>query len=820
VDRGQKTIDQNMLKNYLKIALRNLWRYKAFSCINLFGLSVGLTCCLLLALYILQELSYDRYHTKADRIYRVTRDFVSPDGTSGLHLANVAPPFGSLLKSYFSDLEEVVRMLQYNAVVSVSPERAFSEERIFMAEPAFFKIFTVPVVQGSPEKGLVEPFSIMLTEAMAQKYFPGQNPMGQILRLDDQAPVKVTGVFKAFPANAHLHPDFLVSFSTLENEQIYGRERLKTNWGNNSFTTYLLFPPNYPVEQVAAQFPTFLDKHMQAESPPGVKPSSWTRLVLQKLTDIHLYSHLDMELEENGDINSVYIFSAVAVFILLIACINFMNLSTARSSLRAKEIGVRMVMGATQPRLIVQFLSESLMFALLAMLIALALTWLVLPRMNAFTGKELAFTLENGWTLGLGLLALAFGVGLLAGLYPALFLSSFQPVKVLKGKLDIGRSTISLRKLLVVLQFSISVVLLVCTAMVYKQLSYLHQKALGFDKEHIVVLPYTSQLNARYEAFQTRMLASPQVLSLGRSVGVPSDRLLNSYGNIKIQRGNTMISSPTAFMCLDIDHSFIDTYRIKLVAGRNFSRSYPTDDSMAFILNEAAVKTMGFPNARAAVGQSLEYGRRKGRLVGVLQDFHFESMHEQIQPLVFQIADNQGYSNISIKVKGDDLPQALAHMQQTWKTFLPGRPFDYKFLDDSFGLLYEAEQRQGRLFTLFAGIAILIACLGLFGLASFATEQRTKEIGIRKVLGASVSGIVGMLSKDFIKLVLLANLIACPVAWYGMHKWLQDFAYRTDISWWIFGTSALLALIIALATVGFHAFRAATANPVKALRNE
>ncbi|KAA5542854.1 ABC transporter permease [Adhaeribacter rhizoryzae] len=810
-----------MFKNYLKIAFRNMLRHKIYSFINLFGLTVGLTCCLLITLYITNELSYDKYHAKADRIYRVTRNFVNQDGTVNLHLGNIAPPFGPLLKSYFPDLEEVVRILQNNAVVAVNPERTFNEEDIFFAEPAFFKVFTVPVLSGNPAKALDEPNTVMLTAEMAKKYFPNQNPVGQVLRMDSQLNLKVTGVYKSFPANSHFHPNFLVSFATLEDSAVFGRENLRTNYGSNNFATYLLFPKDYPVQNVEAQFPAFVDKSMPAEGANAVKASSWTNLFLQKLTDIHLYSHLDAELEENGDINTVYLFTAIALFILLIACINFMNLSTARSSIRAKEIGVRKVMGATQPKLVVQFLAESMIFAILAVLIALILTKLMLPVMNSFTDRELSFTIQNSWLLALAMVGLAALVGLLAGSYPALFLASFQPVKVLKGKLTTGKNSISLRKVLVILQFAISVVLLVSTAVVYKQLSYLRNRALGLDKDHIVNLNYNStQLGPKYEAFRQELLTNAAIKEVGRSIGVPSDRLLNSMGNVKLQTTDSMANSPVAFQYLGIDQDFIQTYKIKLLAGRNFSESYPTDDSMAFLLNESGAQLLGLNNPQEGIGRSLEYGNRKGRLVGVLQDFHFESMHEKIKPIIFIIPDGRQYSDISVKLQGNNIAEGLAHLEKTWKKFLPENPYDYNFLDESFGRLYEAEQKQGLLFTIFAGIAILIACLGLFGLASFATEQRTKEIGIRKVLGASVSGIVAMLSKDFLKLVLLANIIAWPLSWYGMHRWLQDFAYRTNISWWIFGVATVLALVVALLTVSFHAAKAAVANPVKALKTE
>ncbi len=796
-------------------------RHRGFTFINLFGLAVGLTCCLLIALYIRQELSYDTYHQNADRIYRVTRNFSDPDGNVNLHLANVAPPFGPLLKNDFPDIQHVARTLQTNTLLAVNQERVFNEQEVFFAEPEFFKIFTVPVQQGNPDKALAEPYSIMLTEKMAKKYFPEQNPMGQVLRLNNQFNVKVAGVYESFPVNSHFHPDFLVSFTTLEDSTIYGKQNLLTNWGNNAFNTYLLLPQNYPIKNLEAQFPAFIDRHMTDDPSNPVKPSAWTKLFLQKLTDIHLRSHLDSELEPNGNITNVYLFSAVALFILIIACINFMNLSTARSSLRAKEIGLRKVMGATQSTLIRQFLSESTLFALLAVVLAVAFTRLFLPLLSKFTGQAISFSLGNAWFLILVLVGLALLVGLLAGSYPALFLSSFQPVTVLKGKLTIGRNSVSLRKTLVVLQFAISVVLLVCTAVVYKQLYFLRNQNLGFNKEHVVTVNLPDELSEPYNAFRNEVLATGQVAAAARSVGVPSDRLLNSMGSVQIQKKDSLAPSPVSFQYLAVDDAFVNTYQLKVIAGRNFNnREYPTDDSLAFMLNEAGVKMLGFNDPQEALGRNIEYGNRKGKLVGVLQDFHFESLHQKIKPLIFFMPDGNGYNDLSFKLPGNQLQAGLAHLQATWQKFLPHRPFEYTFLDEKFGRLYASEQQLGTLFTIFSGIAILIACLGLFGLASFAMEQRAKEISIRKVLGASVAGIVTLLSRDFLKLVLLANLLAWPIAWYGMYHWLQDFAYRTSLSAWTFGFATVLALLIALVTVAFHALKAASSNPVNALRNE
>ena len=804
-----------MLLNYLKIALRNLRRHQLCSFINIFGLAVGLACCLLISLYIFQEVSYDRFHTKADRIYRVGRAFTEGDGQASLQLGTVAPPFGPLLKNDFPAVEEATRLLPYNAVVAASPQKAFNEEAIFFAEPSFFRIFTVALRSGHVPTALSEPNTVLLTEKMAAKYFPRQNPLGRFVRLDNRVTLKVSGVFQELPVNSHFHPNFLVSFSTLQDSAIFGRSNL-ADFFINRFATYLLVPPKYDVTTISAQLPAFLDRHIAYEN---TRPSSYNRLFLQKLTDIHLTSQLDTELEANGDRRQVYLLAVIALFILLIACINFMNLSTARSSVRAKEIGVRKVMGASQGKLVGQFLSESLLFVFIAVLLAVVLTDLALPLMNRLTGKELHFNPENGWLAGLAVLGLALVVGLIAGSYPAWYLASFQPVKILQGKFSVPHRTVSLRQALVVLQFAISVGLVASTAVVYQQLGFLQDKALGLDKEYVVTLPYVPQLSPRYQAFRHELLANGAVTQVGRSIEVPSERLLNSWGETEIKVGDAFQEAPVSFQYVGIDHYFVPTYNLKLLAGRNFSAAHPTDASLAFLLNEAGVKALNL-TPPAAIGQTIAYGDRQAKIVGVLPDFHFESLHEKIKPLVFMIPAEEDFRRLSVKLAGADLKAGLAHLKKTWHQFLPDYPYDYTFLDQHFGRLYAAEQRQSLLFTLFAGIAILIACLGLFGLAAFATEQRTKEIGIRKVLGASVGSIVALLSRDFLKLVLIANLLAWPVAWWGMHRWLQDFEYRITITWPIFALAGFLAAVIALLTVSFQAIKAAVANPVEALRSE
>jgi len=809
-----------MLRNYFKIAFRSLRRNKAFSAINLFGLTVGITCCLLIALYITDELAYDRHHEKADHIYRVTRNFISNEGTVTLHLGHVSPPFGPLLKNDFPEIEQVVRLLQ-SQITLRQDDKIFTEEQAFFAEDNIFDVFSINVKNGNPKQTLMHPYSVMLTPAMAVKYFGTEDVMNRELTLGGGLPLKITGLFEPFPAQSHFHPDFLISFRTLNDTTLYGEENLRTNWSNNSFSTFLLLPEKYDPAKLTARFPAFIDKHLRQEENTN-QASRYTTLFLDKLTDIHLHSHLDSEIEDNGDINRVYIFSVVALFIMLIACINYMNLATAQSVSRSKEIGVRKVMGSGRRELVLQFLSESVLLTLLAVSLAFVFTWLGLPVLNSLTGKNFAFhSLLNGYVLG-SLPVAALLVGLLAGLYPALFMSSFQPIRVLKGTFRVGGAAIPLRQLLVVAQFGISIMLICSTGIVFQQLRYMQQKSLGFDKDHVVTLPYYDRnLTAQYEAFRNELLHNSAIRNVARSKLIPSQRLLDSYGAATVQLRDSLAPSPVALKTMPVDHDFIDTYQIELLAGRNFSREYSTDDTTAFIINEAALKAFGWKTAQEAVGRQFNYAGRNGYLIGVLKDFHFESMHEEIVPVVLLVPRRtQTYHNLSVKVSGSDLPGTLDMLEKTWAKFVPDYPFSYTFLDDDFAQLYLAEQRQSRLFTLFSGIAILIACLGLFGLAAFVTAQRTKEIGIRKVLGASVGQIVALLSGDFLRLVLIAFVIATPVAAYAMHRWLQDFAYRIDLPWWIFAAAGIIALLIALITVSFQAIKAARVNPVKSLRSE
>jgi putative ABC transport system permease protein len=810
-----------MIKNYIRSAWRNLNRHKFISFINLFGLTVGITCCLLILTYIINELSYDKFNKNAKNIYRVTRTFYSGNGAESLHLGAVAPPFGPLLQNEFPDIKKITRILTNGTTTLIYKEKHFNEKNSFFADENFFELFTYPVIKGDAHKALTEPYSIMLTPAVAEKYFGTEDPMNKMIRIDNFS-LKVTGIFKPFPANSQMHSDVLISFSTLRDTAVYGEKQLQTNFGNNSFYTYLLFPDNYNVKQVEAQFPAFIDKVMPVRAGPGVpanfKMHQATSLSLQKLTDIHLHSHLDSELENNGDITRVYIFSAIALFILLIACINYMNLSTARSILRAREIGIRKVIGAERKEIIAQFLYESVLITVAALILALLLTCLLLPYLSLISGQELTIKVLLKWQTLVTILVLPVVIGLISGIYPAIFMSSFAPVKVLKGLFKVDTNGVSFRKILVVGQFTISIILIIATTIVYQQLHYIQTKSLGYNKEHIITLPNVGALNKNYEAFRTDLLRSTDIKSIGRSSRIPTGRLLDNQGASVFDSGKQQAVN-FDLKCVSTDYDFVNTYGIKMAAGRNFSRDYATDTA-GYLLNETAIAQLGWKNPQNAIGKDLMYGGNKGKVRGVMKDFHFESLHQKIIPIIFFLSRSGSYNNISIKVDGNNLQAAIGIIQNTWRKYLPETPFEYIFLDQKFEKLYRAEQQQGLIFTIFSCIAIFIACLGLFGLSAFTITQRVKEIGVRKVLGASIPQIVRELSFDFLKLVFIAALIALPIAWYVMNKWLLDFAFRINISLWVFVLAGFIALVIAFVTISFQSIKAALANPVKSLRSE
>lgn len=797
-----------MFKNFLKITLRNLLRYKSFSFINLAGLAIGMTCFIFITLFVQDELSYDQFHANKDRIYRLVGIDAEGDGTTGI--ARVPAPWGPAMQQAFPEVEKSVRFRFYGrALVSRGDKRFYENDGLF-ADSTIFEIFTFPLVQGNPKSALTQPNTVVISEDFAQKYFGASEPLGQTLRFDDQE-YKITGVVKNVPRNSHFTFDFLVSFVTYNFWDL-------NEWRVNNFHNYLLLAPNTTPEMVESKIPALLKSHLGEQEFGAI-----TRLQkLQPLTDIHLRSHLFREFGPNSDMAYIYLFTAIAFFILLIACINFMNLATARASKRTKEVGLRKVVGAQRQQLVRQFLGESVLFAFLALLIAIGLVELLMPSFNQLTGRELAVSYTQNPLFVFGLIAVTLLVGGMAGSYPAFFLSAFRPISVLKGA-TATNSRSPLRKILVVVQFTISIALLIGTGVVFKQLNYIQTKKLGFNKDQVLVIRISeSRVEQSPEPFKTEILQNPSIVSVAASDNLPGGSDWGMPLRFEGAENNEMFSTRV----LSVDNEFINTLEMEIVAGRNFSKEFATDVSEAFVLNETAVRSLGWedplgrylerPTGRGADGQ---WQWQRGKVIGVVKDFHFRSLHEEIQPLtLFMFSDDASYLNV--KVRSEDLSETLAFLQNIWQKHEPTRPFDYFFMDEAFDQLYQSEQQLSRIFTTFSALALLIGCLGLFGLASFMAEQRTKEIGVRKVLGASVASIILLLSKEFTKLVAIAFVIAGAIGWFAMDKWLQVFAYRIELGFDIFLAAGLIALLIAWLTVSYQSIKAALANPVEALRYE
>lgn len=807
-----------MLRNYLKIAFRNLLKHKGFTFINIAGLSLGLTSFLVIALYVTDELGYDRFHQKADRIYRVSRYFKSSDGQISLRLGTIAPAFFPHLKNDFPEAEQITRMLEYDGTMRLPDdlEKKYTEEKLFFAEDNLFKVFDFKLIEGNPAKALSDPFTAVLSKPLAEKYFGTASPVGKLIKFNNQYDFRVTGVYEPLPAQSHFHPNALFSATSLNDERLYGVENMRQDWGGNNFATYFLLPANYDPTKLEKAFSNFLDEHLPKSS-SGLPGSKTSELHLTKVPDIHLYSHLDYEIEPGGDIKYVYIFSAIALFILLIACINYMNLATARSAGRAKEVGMRKAVGALRQQLIGQFLSESLLVTFFALVLALMATAALLPSLNDFTNKNLTFNqLFSGQFLLTAILAVLL-TGLAAGSYPAFFLTAYQPIQVLKGSIVNALKNGKLRQVLVITQFAIACALIICTGIVYNQLDFMMNQKTGYKKEQIMVMSGIRSSEADFETLKQQLKQHSGITNVTHSSRVPTIRLLDSMG-ASVAKGDSTTPVKSEIKGLSTDYDFITTYEIQLAAGRDFSRAFGADTTN-FILNEAAVKAIGWKSNEAAIGQRFKYGDLDGQIVGVTKDFHFESLHQKIAPMVLFMRPGWR-SRLSVSAKTGDLPAAIAHIEKVWKQFFPNNPFEYTFLDERFNDQYQAEQKQRTLFLIFAAISIFISCLVLFALATYTAEQRAKEIGIRKVLGASVGSVVTLLSKDFIKLVVIAIIIASPIAWYAMSQWLSDFAYRIAIPWWIFAVTAFLAIGIAFLTVSFQSIKAALMNPVKSLKSE
>ena len=805
-----------MFKNYFNIALRNLWKNKGISAINILGLSLGIATCLLILLFVQKELSYDRFNEKADRLYRITFEGKMQGGE--IREASVMPPVAQTLKNDYPEVEEATR-LQFSGTPRITYGDKIFTDRLAYADSNFFQVFSLPLIKGNAATALAEPNTVIITTTLAEKYFGDAEPIGKVITLKDRnASLTVTGIIHEVPENSHFHADLFASMSGLA-------EARDQSWMTSNFYTYVVLRKGSDPQQLESKFPAMIEKYIGPQLQQGMgltfaefkNKGNSLGFNLQPVTDIHLHSNLTGDMEAPGDIKYVYIFSAVAVFMLLIACINFMNLSTASASKRAKEIGVRKVLGSAKSQLIKQFLLESLFVTGIALLISIGLVYFLLPLFNQLTGQQLKFNLtDHPYTLPL-LIGFGLFTGILAGSYPAFFLSSFQPVAVLKGKFSTGKKTSGLRSGLVVFQFIISISLIIGTTVVYKQLSFIRHKELGYNKDQVLVIEQTNWLNANQDIFRSYLLQDPAVQSVSISGYLPAG---NSNGNNFILSADNNSQQLVKTLRYDVDENYIPTLGISMVKGRNFSPGFGTDSS-GIIINEAAAKSFGWtddPMTHTLSHLNNDGSKQSYHVIGVVKDFHFRSLHESISPLVMVMGKD--YGTMIVKVKAADINALLGRIQAKWKGLHAEAPFAYSFLDDRFNNTYKAEQYIGRILGVFAGLTIFVACLGLFGLATFMAEQRTKEIGIRKVLGADVSGLVAMLSKDFLKLVLIAFIIASPIAWYVMNRWLQEFAYRISISVWVFAITAFLAAVITLLTVSFQALRSARANPVKSLRSE
>ncbi len=805
-----------MFENYFKTAWRSLRKNKTFSILNIAGLSIGLACSLLIALYVLDELSYDRFNTQVDHIYRI--DEQVKFGDFNYHGAWVPAVMGPTFARDFNQIENYTRIKSSSGVVIRKGSENILEERVAYADSSLFDVFTFAMIAGNKKTALKEPNSLVITESAARKYFNSLDILGKTV-LADGNNYKITGVIKDIPRQSHFNYDLFMSISKLD-------ARLNPSWINYNFTTYLLLKPGTDIRKFEKRMNTAFERYLSPQFKTDLntnvddfkKAGNFIRCSLIPLTDIHLYSHLANELGINGSIQYVYIFSAIAIFILLLACINFMNLSTASSANRAKEVGVRKVLGGLKNNLIAQFLTESLVACFLSFVIAIAVAALFLPLFNQLAGKEIPVSVLFSPSIISGILLLLILVSLISGSYPAFFLSSFQPIKVLKGSLSTGFKGSALRNTLVVLQFTISVILMIGTLVIYNQLQYIRNKDLGFNKEQVLLLQNSSALNNNSKAFTNELLKLPGVKNVTSSGFLPVTGSRTEQGFMTVPQFNG--KNFTLMENWPVDVSYLPTFQIRLKTGRNFSAQFPTD-STAVIINETAAKLYGSAdplNKKIYMLTDLKGAFVAYNIIGVIKDFNFNSLRDQVAPMVLNLQqDNRG---MAVRISTQDIPGLLNEIKARWNSMVSTQPFSYIFLDEEFNKQYSADQRTGKIFLVFSILAILIACLGLFGLVTFAAEQRVKEIGIRKVLGARITNIFELLSKDFIKLLLLSICIASPIAWWAMNKWLQDFAYRISISWWIFASVGIICLLIALVTISFQAIKAAVENPVNSLRSE
>ncbi len=805
-----------MIRNYIKTAFRSLLKNKGFTALNVFGLALGLATCLLIVFYVFDELSFDSYNKKADRIYRINEE-IKFGGNENSYAVSPAPA-AAALKNDFPEIEQVARFRNQGGNLVKKGNQNIKEDLMIYADHSILDIFTLPMIYGNPGTALTEPNTIVITERIANKYFNRTNVVGQVLTFNNTDPYKITGVIKDIPLQSHFHFDFFIAMAGLQ-------ESRDNAWFSSNFNTYILLKPGADVKKLSARLPEFMHKNAgpQLESILHLtfekfeQNGDYFRLNLIPLKKIHLESNSVGELAANGNIQYVYIFSAIAIFILLIACVNFMNLSTARSSNRAREVGVRKVLGSPRKYLIAQFLTESIMVTFAAAVIAVFVALALLPLFNQMAAKELTVTSHLVIRLVPVLLAIVLIIGFLAGSYPALFLSGFQPINVLKGKLASGFKGGKLRSFLVVSQFAISIFLIIGTLVIYNQLKYIQSKDLGYNRTHVLIVWGPFGESARAIKDEVKHIAGVQNATL--TMCLPTV----NYGNSTSFFKDPMVDQKKALLTQQwtVDADYINTLGINMLSGRNFSKDILMD-STAIIINESAAKLLNFTDPinqfLYSPADNMATKMNKYHIIGVMKDFNFKSLRENVTPLLLTLGEDRGA--LSMKINSSNIPLLLDQVKDKFKQLASDQQFRYSFMDEDFDSIYRAEERMGTIFITFTSLAILIACLGLFGLAAYAAEQRTKEIGIRKVLGANVITIVGMLSADFIKLVIISIVIASPLAWFAMQKWLQGFAYRQDIQWWVFAVAGLGAILIAFITISFQSIRAALANSVTSLKAE
>jgi putative ABC transport system permease protein len=805
-----------MLKNYLKTAIRNLLRYKGFTFINVLGLTIGITGCLVIGLFVWDELQYDRFGKDSETVYRMyNRRQVNSNTT---HAAVVPPMFATYMKQQYPEVENTLRIMMTDGrrLLEVG-EKSGYEEKGLLTEASFFDFFPIKLIHGDAKTALADPNSVVISEDIAKKFFGNENPVGKTLQVN-KSPIAVRGVMAKLPEHFHLEVNYMLPIAAAQ----LPKERMES-WQWQQFYTYIKLKPGTNAAAVQAKFQNTITKEIHQRLQGGVNYLPF----LQELKNIHLQS-ADFEYDNaiRGNENYVKGLSIIALFVLVIACFNFINLATARSLRRAKEIGVRKVIGAERSQLIIQFTGETILLALIAVILSIVATMMIVPALNNFTGKHISFNVITNPLLGLSILAAGIVVGILAGIYPALILSGFQPVKVLKGFKMQGQGARGmqwLRQGLVVVQFALSALLIICSTVVYRQINYLHNKDLGFNNEQIIYFRINGGVQDKLDAFKEELKKHSNIIAVTSGYGLPGDQFAGDMVTIPTKDGDKPIAS-SVFIG---DHDYVKTLGLRVIAGRDFSRNITTDENEGFIINETAVKEFGFETPEKALGQRIHWDKwnpdslnpiKKGRVIGVIKDFHYKSLHEKVAAAVIQIYNVD--FKVAAKLRTADIRNTLAYVDKTWKKFNTEFPLDYKFMDATYGAMYEAEDKLGSLLTIFTGLAIFVGCMGLFGLAAFNAEQRIKEISIRKVLGASSMSIVRLLSKSFIITVLIASVIAFPVAWWAMNAWLEDFPYRVDFAWWIFGLAVLAAVAIALLTVSIQAIKAALANPIKNLRTE